>query len=115
MSTQGKPRSLPPPPPARPLPSFPDPETGRLDGSISLHDGDFEELFAPPSPSTVRTYGSGKVSSKVVYAISAGSRPGELVLRPLDPDEEPPEGALVARLRRVHVAPVSRIRAVGWR
>jgi hypothetical protein len=91
-----------PPPRERPLPSFPDPATNDGEESISLHDGDFEEI-ATRRPAAVD-------SSLVLYAVYEGARPGELVLRALGPDESPPEGVTVARIKRVNLAPISRLR-----
>jgi hypothetical protein len=44
------------------------------------------ELTAPPDPSSAR------------YLVSAGPRPGEIVLRALEPDEPPPFGVPVAKI-----------------
>ncbi len=90
-----------PPPRELPLPSFPDPESVAGDESISLHDGDFEELAGRPAAVD---------SSLVLYAVYEGARPGELVLRQVAPDESPPEGVNLVRIKKVHVAPISRLR-----
>lgn len=75
-------KSLPPPmlTESTPLPSYPDPER------------------APAA------------SSPVVYAVYEGDRPGELVLRALAPDEAPPPGVMVARLKRVLVGSLPKLR-----
>ncbi|NUO49888.1 MAG: hypothetical protein HOV80_13620 [Polyangiaceae bacterium] len=89
---------------ATPLPSYPDPDAVDIDDPISLHDGDYEELGAPGRRPAVL----GK--SVVLYAVYEGAAPGEVVLRALSPDEPPPEGVTVARLKRVNFAPVTRLR-----
>lgn len=79
------PMAWPPPPPQRPLPSFDDP--------ITLHDDEFEEIPqpAPPPPSS-------QVVPRLRFAVYAGQAPGEIVLRPLAPNQRPPAGVPVARL-----------------
>lgn len=91
------PAALPPPAATRALPSYPDPE--QHDESVSLHDGDFEEVWPAESRPVPMD------PPPVVYAVYAGCEPGELVLRAVAPDEPAPEGVLVARLERVHVRP----------
>lgn len=91
------PQAAPPPPASRELPSYPYPDRARCEESISLHDGDFEEVWfpEPEAPAPMEP-------PPVVYAVYAGHAPGELVLRAIAPHEQPPEGVLVARLERVH-------------
>ncbi|NUO48110.1 MAG: hypothetical protein HOV80_04555 [Polyangiaceae bacterium] len=61
--------------------------TNELEPAADRDSGTYaRELTAPPDPSSAR------------YLVSAGPRPGEIVLRPLEPDEPPPFGVPVAMI-----------------
>lgn len=62
-------------------------ETNQLAHAGSRESGTYQrELVAPPDPASAR------------YVVSAGERPGEITLRPLEGDEPPPFGVPIAKL-----------------
>jgi hypothetical protein len=61
--------------------------TNELEAAAARDSGTYRrELTAPPDPSSAR------------YLVWAGERPGEIVLRALEPDEPPPFGVPVAKI-----------------
>lgn len=96
------------------------PEPSRLEESISLDEGDFEEVYDipievdcsglaaaahdQPEPDLDLVATREAPSAEPVdpaclyYVVSAGREPGELVLRALAPDEPPPFGVPIAKI-----------------
>jgi len=61
--------------------------TNELERAAARDSGTYaRELTAPPDPSSAR------------YLVTAGPRPGEIVLRALEPGEPPPFGVPVAKI-----------------
>lgn len=61
--------------------------TNELEPVVARDSGTYKrELTAPPDPASAN------------YLVSAGPRPGEIVLRPLEPDEPPPFGVPIAKI-----------------